>query len=316
MLEGYISAGTAMLIFPGGIFALITGLLLKGADRKTVARLQRRVGPPLLQPIYDIVKLCTKETLIPQTANSATFLLAPILGLAGAMTCAAIVPISGAWSGIPGASDIFVLLYLLALPAIAFMLGGSASSSPYGALGFSREMIIMFAYEIPLLVTLLATALRAGGDFSLNGIINYQLSHGPFILDPLMLPAFLAYLVFISGTMGVGLFDIPEAETEVIEGPILEYSGPLLALFNLMSAVKLFVVLSLGVALFLPSSLPGGAAVNVVFHLLKCLVLMIVSVSLFRASTGRLRVEQGFIFFLKYPSSLAYLSLGLVYFLN
>ncbi|MEZ7195216.1 respiratory chain complex I subunit 1 family protein [Pseudodesulfovibrio karagichevae] len=316
MVNDYIHAAVAMLIFPGGFFALMTGLVFKGIDRVAVAKLQRRIGPPILQPVFDIIKLSTKEILIPETANKTAFRLAPVIGLCGSLVCAALVPIAGVWSGIPGAGDIFVLLYLFALPALAFMLGGSASSSPFGAIGFSREMIIMFAYEIPLLSVLLAVAVRADWQLSLDAIIAYQTANGPFLFDPIMAPAFIAYLLFIPGTMGAGLFDIPEAEEEVIEGPVLEYSGPLLALFNMMSAVKLMVVLNLGVALFFPLLLPGGIWVNLPFHLFKCLVLMLASVSLFRASTGRLRIDQAFTFFLKYPSSLAYVSLGGAYFLR
>jgi len=316
MVTDYIHATIAMLIFPGGIFALIMGLLFKGVDRIAVARLQRRIGPPVLQPIFDIIKLSTKEILIPESANAIAFKIAPLLGLCGSLICAALVPIPGVWNGIPGTGDIFILLYLFSLPAISFMLGGSASSSPFGALGFSREMVIMFAYEIPLLATLLAVAVRADWQLSLSSIISYQTTHGPFLFDPVMLPAFVAYLLFIPATLGAGLFDIPEAEEEVIEGPILEYSGPLLALFNMMSAVKLMVVLNLGVALFFPLLLPGGIRINLPFHLLKCLVLMLTAVSLFRASTGRLRIDQAFTFFLKYPSSLAYASLFGAYLLR
>ena len=316
MIIDYIHAAIAMLIFPGGLFALTTGLLFKGIDRIAVARMQRRVGPPVLQPMLDIIKLSTKEILIPESANEHAFKAAPITGLCGSLVCAALVPVAGVWNGIAGTGDIFILLYLFGLPAISLMIGGSASSSPYGAIGFSREMIIMFAYEIPLLATLMAVVVRADWQLSLDGIIAHQNANGAFLLDPVMLPAFVAYLLFIPGTMGSGLFDIPEAEEEVIEGPALEYSGPLLALFNLMSAVKLMVVLSLGVALFFPVLLPGGIWVNLPFHIFKCLMLMLTSISFFRASTGRLRIDQAFTFFLKYPSTLAYVSLFGAYFLR
>jgi NADH-quinone oxidoreductase subunit H len=111
--------------------------------------------------------------------------------------------------------------------------------------------------------------------------------------------------------MGHGLFDIPEAEPEVIEGPLLEYSGPLLAAFHLMSAVKLVVVLELVVALLFPNPIGGGVVVNLAWHIGKCLVLLMVSVTFFRAATGRLRLDQGFSFFVKYTSPLALVSLGL-----
>lgn len=319
-----IEAVFAILIFPGGLFVLALGLLLKGVDRKVVARLQRRVGPPLYQPALDIIKLMTKETLIPDTANEAAFRLAPVLGLTGMLVTAALLPIGGVWNGVSGLGDLLVLLYLLPIPAMGLMLAGGSSSSPYGALGFSREMCMMFAYEMPLIASFLAVAVRVGGAsgslLSLPAIMDYQFQHGPLLFDPVMLPAALALILFIPGTMGHGLFDIPEAEPEVIEGPLLEYSGPLLAVFHLMSAVKLVVVLELGVALLFPNPLVaiggGGVLVNLFWHIVKCLVLLMVSVTCFRAATGRLRLDQGFSFFVKYTSPLALVSLGLAFLLR
>lgn len=314
----------AILVFPGGLFVLALGLLLKGVDRKVLARLQRRVGPPLYQPALDIIKLTTKETLIPDTANEAAFRLAPVLGLTGMLVTAALLPIGGVWDGVSGLGDLLVLLYLLPIPAMGLMLAGGSSSSPYGALGFSREMCMMFAYEMPLIASFLAVAVRVGGAsgslLSLPAIMDYQFQHGPLLFDPVMLPAALALILFIPGTMGHGLFDIPEAEPEVIEGPLLEYSGPLLAVFQLMSAVKLVVVLELGVALLFPNPLVatggGGVLVNLLWHIVKCLVLLLVSVTCFRAATGRLRLDQGFSFFVKYTSPLALVSLGLAFLLR
>jgi NADH-quinone oxidoreductase subunit H len=319
-MSNILEAAFAILIFPGGAFALALGLFLKGVDRKVLARLQRRVGPPLIQPLLDVLKLTTKETLIPTTANELAFKLAPVIGLTGVLVTAAVMPIGGVWSGVTGMGDILVLLYLLPIPAMALMLAGSASSSPYGALGFSREMAIMFAYEMPLVASFLAVAVRVGGAsgslFSLDAIMAYQFAHGPLLLDPVMMPAALALLIFIPGTMGSGLFDIPEAEPEVIEGPLLEYSGPLLATFNLMSAVKLVVVLELAVALLWPNGLGGNVLVNLAWHVFKCLTLLMLSVTCFRAATGRLRLDQGFSFFVKYTSPLALVSLGLAYMLR
>ncbi|WP_243361457.1 respiratory chain complex I subunit 1 family protein [Fundidesulfovibrio terrae] len=319
-MSNILEATFAILIFPGGAFALALGLFLKGMDRKVLARLQRRVGPPLIQPLLDVLKLTTKETLIPTTANELAFRLAPVLGLTGVLVTAAVMPVGGVWSGVSGLGDILVLLYLLPIPAMALMLAGSASSSPYGALGFSREMAIMFAYEMPLIASFLAVAVRVGGAggslFSLDAIMAYQFANGPLLLDPVMMPAALALLIFIPGTMGSGLFDIPEAEPEVIEGPLLEYSGPLLATFNLMSAVKLVVVLELAVALLWPNGLGGNVLVNLAWHVFKCLALLMVSVTCFRAATGRLRLDQGFAFFVKYTSPLALMSLGLAYILR
>ncbi|MDR0816056.1 MAG: NADH-quinone oxidoreductase subunit H [Desulfovibrio sp.] len=311
-----------MIIFPGGIFALAVGFFFKGLDRRVEARLQRRVGPPLKQPWLDTAKLLTKETLIPKTACRQAFLLAPVFGFTGMAVCAAFIPIPGVYSGLNNMGDLLVIFYLLPIPAMALMIGGSASSSPFGALGFSREMLLMLAYETPLLMILLAVAMlagksiaggAAGAEFSLLKIVNWQQQTGSLGLNTAMIPALLAYLIFLPGTLGVAPFDIPEAETEIIEGPLLEYGGPLLALFNMTSALKTFVLLGLGVALFFPGVISAWWPVNLIWFVLKCLVLMLLSITVVKSATGRLRIDQAFRFYVTIPAALALCSLILVW---
>lgn len=310
----------SFLIFPGGLFAIAFGLLLLGIDRKVYARLQRRIGPPIYQPFIDIIKLVKKEMVIPQTAHFTAFMLSEVVGLVGMMVAIILIPISGVFEGLDELGDMLVVLYLLAFPALALMVGGSSSSSPYGAVGFSREMVMMIAYELILLVVLLTVACKVGyaiGDspiFSLNKIIEYQFTNGNLLFDYTMIPAFIAFLMFIPGIIGVVPFDIAEAETEVLEGPILEYSGSGLALFNLMSSIKLVVVLSLAIALFFPSMLTDNSIVNIIWFFLKCLILMIFSITIVRASTGRMRIEQAFKYYLGIPLFLALTSLVLTLF--
>jgi len=306
-----------LLIFPGGAFALLAGLFLKGLDRKLEARLQRRIGPPVTQPFIDLAKLCTKETIVPDTAHPATFFAAPIIGFVGMAVCAALLPVPGVFNGMADMGDMLVYFYLLPLPAIALMVAGSSSSSPFGALGFTREMTIMFAYEIPLLMVILAVAMKvgqgAGAEFSLGAVVAYQHENGSFAFNLTMLPALLAYLIFLPGTMGAVPFDVPEAETEIIEGPLLEYSGPALAFFHVTSALKSIVVLGLGVVLFFPGTLGDSVVINLAWFLFKCLVLMFVSLTLVKSATGRFRVDQAFSFYLKYPTGLAFISLVLAW---
>ncbi|MEW6064475.1 hydrogenase [Desulforamulus profundi] len=306
-----------LLIFPGGLFAVVFGLFLMGIDRKIAARLQRRVGPPVYQPFIDLVKLTRKETVVPETAHLQAFRLAPLLGFVGMMAAVTLIPIAGVYQGFEHSGDLLVLLYLLSLPAIALMIGGSASSSPFGAIGFSREMVMMMSYELPLLIVLVTVALKVGlatggiATFSLSEIVQFQLENGALLFDYTMLPALLAFLVFIPGNMGVVPFDIPEAETEIVEGPILEYSGTGLALFKLMTSLKMVVVLGLAIALFFPTPLGENFLINLLWFFLKCLVLMVISITVVRTSTGRVRMDQAFKFYLKYPTVLALISLVL-----
>ena len=301
----------AVLLFPGGLFALALGLALKGFDRRVAARLQGRVGPPLAQPFYDLVKLARKRTMVPDIAAEPVFLGTPLIGAVSMLLAAALVPIPGLYAPDPMLGDLLVLLYLLAVPAVVLMIAGSASGSPFGAIGFSREMALMIAYEGPLVLVVAAVALRVG-SFSLSDIVAYQRAHGAFLFDPVMWPALAAFLAFYPANLGIVPFDIPEAETEVLEGPLLEYSGPALGLFKVMSALKAVVVLGLGVALFFPDA-PDGFA-GLLAHLAKLTVLMLVGVTFLRVSMGRMRIDQAFAFFLKWPLALSVASVAIVAF--
>ncbi|MCR6629129.1 MAG: NADH-quinone oxidoreductase subunit H [Magnetospirillum sp.] len=312
-----LSLPVAVLLFPGGLFALALGLALKGVDRRVVARLQRRVGPPLAQPLFDLVKLARKDTLVPAAAPRRLFLGAPLAGAVAMALAAALIPIAGLYTPAPVLGDLLVLLYLLTVPAIVLMLAGSSSASPFGALGFSREMALVLAYEGPLLLLVAAVAVfvgRAEGQlatFSLADIVAWQQANGPLAAEPLLWPALLAFLAFYPANLGIVPFDIPEAETEVLEGPLVEYSGPALGLFKVMSALKAVVVLGLGIALFFPLAPEAGWAA-LAAHLGKYLVLTVLGVSLVRTAMGRMRIDQAFRFFLRGPLALAFTSLALV----
>jgi NADH-quinone oxidoreductase subunit H len=307
----------AVVLFPGGLFTLVLGLALKGVDRRVAARLQGRVGPPLMQPFFDLVKLGFKRTMVPETASENVFIYTPLVGVISMVLAAALVPITGVYSPDPVLGNLFVLLYLLMVPGIVLMLAGSASSSPYGAIGFSREMVLMIAYEGPLVLVATAVAVRVGvatggwADFSLANIVAYQQAHGAFLFDPVMWPAVAAFVFFYPANLGIIPFDIPEAETEVLEGPLLEYSGPVLGLFKVMSALKKVVVLSLGIVLFFPLS-TGGIVGGLLIWLIKVTVMMLLGVTALRVAMGRMRIDQAFMFFLKWPMLFALASLAVV----
>lgn len=308
---------SSVLLFPGGLFALLFGLALKGADRRVAARLQGRVGPPLAQPVFDLVKLGFKRTMVPLTvASVSVFLAAPLVGLVAMLFAAALIPVPGLGIPSPELGNLLVLVYLLAIPGVALMVAGSASGSSYGAIGFSREMALMLAYEGPIVLVVAAVALRTGAAegqvavFSLAEIVRHQQIHGANLFDPVLWPAALAFVFFYPANLGIIPFDIPEAETEVLEGPLVEYSGPALGLFKMMSAVKAVVVLGLGLALFFPIA-PAGP-LGLVVWAFEMLVLMLVGVTTVRVGIGRMRIDQAFAFFLKWPLLAALASLAVV----
>ena len=308
-----------VLIFPGFLFCFLAGMLLCGIDRKLVAKMQKRVGPPILQPFYDFFKLCGKETIIPASASKTTFLIAPLVGLAALVVIQLFIPVFS-FSAFSGMADVIVILYLLLIPAMSIILGGAASGSPYAGVGLSREMVTIISCELPLVLVLLAVAKTVGSAmgtglcFSLSDIAAYQTMNGSLITKLSMIPAAAAMLLIIPGETGNHPFDAAEAETEICEGLLAEYSGAPLGVFKLSHAIKMLTLTSLFVALFLGGLGTGIVALDGIILFLLCVVLTAVSISFVHAITARLKIEQIFKFYWTLVTGLALISLVLAWY--
>ncbi|MFA9397802.1 MAG: respiratory chain complex I subunit 1 family protein [Clostridiaceae bacterium] len=307
-----------VLVFPGFLFCFFFGLLLSGIDRKLVARMQRRIGPSILQPFYDFFKLFGKDNIIPRQASKIAFLMAPFLGLVSVVVISLFIPVFG-FTFVGNTADIIVILYLITIPALALIIGGSSSSSPFASVGISREMVTMLSYELPLVLIFLAVGKKAGmamnGNvtFSLAEIAKYQSTVGLMISNWALIPAAIAFLMIIPAEVGVVPFDVAEAETEICEGPLVEYSGIYLALYKLTQSTKMIIMGSLFIALFF-----GGAGFNNIFLnipllLISVILVIMVSVSFVRSIVGRIKVEQTLKFFWTVPTVLSLISIILVY---
>ena len=308
-----------VLIFPGFLFCFLAGMLLCGIDRKLVAKMQKRVGPPILQPFYDFFKLCGKETIVPASASKTTFLMAPLVGLAALVVIQLFIPVFS-FSAFSGMADVIVILYLLLIPAMSIILGGAASGSPYAGVGLSREMVTIISCELPLVLVLLAVAKTVGSAmgtglcFSLSDIAAYQAMNGSLITKLSMIPAAVAMLLIIPGETGNHPFDAAEAETEICEGLLAEYSGAPLGVFKLSHAIKMLTLTSLFVVLFLGGLGTGIVALDAIILFLLCVVLTAVSISFVHAITARLKIEQIFKFYWTLVSGLALISLVLAWY--
>ena len=308
-----------VLIFPGFLFCFLAGMLLCGIDRKLVAKTQTRVAPPILQPFYDFFKLCGKETIIPASASKTTFLMAPLVGLAALVVIQLFIPVFS-FSAFSGMADVIVILYLLLIPAMSIILGGAASGSPYAGVGLSREMVTIISCELPLVLVLLAvsntvvSAMGTGLCFSLSDIAAYQAMNGSLITKLSMIPAAVAMLLIIPGETGNHPFDAAEAETEICEGLLAEYSGAPLGVFKLSHAIKMLTLTSLFVALFLGGLGTGIVALDGIILFLLCVVLTAVSISFVHAITARLKIEQIFKFYWTLVTGLALISLVLAWY--
>jgi len=275
------------LIFPGFAFLSIYSFVMQFLDRKLYARLQNRKGPPWYQPLADFFKLLGKETLIPTDANKAMFRVIPVFCLASIAAAFLYIPVWGSNAAYSFEGDLIVVLYLLSIPTLAEFLAGWYSRSIYATVGSTRVLTQMFAYEVPMYLALLAPTLLSG-TWSISGTMTFYMAHPALVL--INLPALCVTLIAIQCKLERTPFDAPEAETEIVSGPLVEYGGRYLAFFKFSKDCEMTVVLSLFSAVFLPFSF-GNPPTDFVLYLVKTLAALFVLI-LMRAATARLRINQ------------------------
>lgn len=289
---------TVLLFLGSVILTIILGMLSKWIDRKVTARVQWRVGPPWYQAFADFVKLLGKETLVPQAARGTGFLIAPIAALAATCAAATILwgPTLGLMDGFAG--DVIVVLYLLTIPSLALIFGGSASGNPNAAVGASREMKLLLSYELPFILAILAaivgsTPADAIPSFSLAGMVGAETLN---VLPSIgVLLAFVVGLLAVQAKLGLIPFDVAEAECEIMSGPYVEYSGAPLALWYLTRAM-LFALLPV----FLITVFWGGisfAGLGAALASIGKYVLVLVLIVLIRNTNPRVRIDHAMRFF-------------------
>jgi NADH-quinone oxidoreductase subunit H len=283
------------LAFPGLLFLVGYSLFLQYVDRKVVARIQSRVGPPLLQPFADLVKLLSKEDITPEGVDARVARAIPLLAFAAVATAFLYVPVVGPTPfGFQG--DLVVVLYLLTLPTVLLFLAGWTSRNVFAAMGGVRAVTQLFIYEVPFFLALLGPALAAG-TWSINDILGWQAAHAWVVLfQPI---GFVVALVALQAKLERAPFDIPEAETELIAGPWTELTGRKLAVMRLSIDMSLVAGAGLIAALFLGGpALPGlslsgwvGGIVGFVAFLGKTFGILLLLAGI-RSATGRIRIDQ------------------------
>jgi len=302
----------SILIFPGFLFLSVVGLFAEYFDRKLYARLQNRVGPPWFQPLADFIKLLGKEDVVPEEADRRMFDLAPVFALAAAVTAFFYIPLWSTNALYSFSADLIVVLYLLTIPTLTFFLGGWYSRSLFSTIGAVRSITQLFAYEIPLFISLLAPAILAN-TWSLSGMAAFYNEHPAYWIFNLI--GFGVALVALLGKLERVPFDIPEAETEIVAGSFTEYSGRLLAYFRMAIDIETVVGASLLAAVFLPFGLGLNPVLGFILYLIK-IFFIIGLLSLFRTVFARLRIDQMIDFCWKYVAPIAFLQILINLFLK
>jgi NADH-quinone oxidoreductase subunit H len=291
-----------ILIFPGFLFTVVLGLYFYWIVRKVTALIHHRIGPPVCQPLYDVLKLLGKETMIPEAANTIVFIAAPVIGFASVLLLSILlwsvdlIPAQGLFTG-----DVIVAVYLMVIPSLALILGSSASGSPHAAVGTSREIKLVVSYELALLmaliVVLIKTATFQNGSDQIENASLLSLSsiaQGTPIFSISGFLAFLASLLCIQAKLGFTPFDIPEAETEIAGGVLIEYSGALLGIWKLMQVIMV-VALPLFLVILFMGGIGTGPA-SILMGLGKYVIVLVLLI-LIKNTNPRMRIDQAVKFF-------------------
>ena len=272
-----------------------TAPLLRGIIGRIKARIQNRRGASVWRPYADLRKLFSKEDLIPTTA-SPLFRLSPVILFAATVAAAAFVPTLHAFAMLGAAGDFILLVYLLALARFFLILGAMDGGSSFGGMGASREALVSTLAEAPLLLALVAVAIVAHST-SVAGIVRWS-SSLPFLhLSPVHALAFVAFTLVAIAETGRVPIDNPATHLELTmihEAMVLEYSGPSLAWIEWASAIKLNLMLSLLVAVFVPWGIAPtatfyGLAIALAAYALK-MTLLAVLLAVLESSVAKLRM--------------------------
>ncbi|CUA79649.1 NADH-quinone oxidoreductase subunit NuoH [Anoxybacillus suryakundensis] len=282
-----------------GLLLVVLGFVTYGilAERKVMGFMQGRIGPNqvggrwgLLQTVADVLKLLLKEDTIPKAADRPLFILAPVIAFAPAFMVLAALPFTDALQF----ADIGVgLLYYIAvsgLTTIGVVTGAWASNNKYALLGGMRAAAQMISYEVPLVMSVIGVILLAG-SLNLNDIVEAQKDVWFIVVQPI---GFLVFLVAAVAELNRTPFDLPEAESELVAGFHVEYSGFRWAFFMLAEYVYFFAMAALTTVLFLGGWHPLpflGFIPGAVWFALKFSVVVFLFIW-FRITFPRVRADQ------------------------
>jgi NADH-quinone oxidoreductase subunit H len=283
------------------LIVLLMTLLVLGLtyiERKVIAKIQLRLGPTrsgpagLLQPVADALKLLTKEDLRPALADSWVFQLAPFAIFVPTFIAFVALPYAPGWGVRSLPLGLFYILAVTSVSIVGWVMAGWGSDNKYALLGAARAAAQMISYEIPLVLSVVGVAMISR-SLDIGKIVSDQ-GRVPYIVwQPL---GFFIFITSMLAELNRTPFDIPVAESEVVGGPFIEYSGIRWSMFQLTEYSSAFIYAVLGSALFLggwnwPLGNAAGHWLQLIWTAAKA-SLMILAVFWIRATFPRLRIDQ------------------------
>ena len=281
------------------LLALVIGIFFLGLARKIMARIHWRYGPPITQPVIDIIRLFSQKSV----SHGSMFNLGIILSLAGSIVLVLFLPL-GQICPLSSSGGMLVILYVMLLAPLGIALSGGEAANPNISIGISRKLIIALGYEVPLLLILLAVMTRYETISIVDIVKTQQNTTWALISLPLLLSG-IAYILILPAILGVRPFELVQAPQEISSGPMAEYGGSFLALATIQHALNLFIGVALFVNLFL-----GGAG-NPLTFFLKMLVVFIIGLFV-NAALPRLRIEQAIKYLWRWPTLISFIGMIII----
>lgn len=282
-----------IFVVPGFLFLFSLALFYQWVDRKLVARLQNRQGPRftgiqgIFQPLADLLKLLSKEFVIPTEANALIFQAAPIFYLAICLIGMFTIPITASPALMHFEGDLILIIILFTLISITIFFCAWGSTGVYSVVGGVRAILQLLVFEIPLAIVIMGPAIIAK-SLSLSTIVQWQQNNTNFIfLQPLGL---LTFIICLLAELEVVPFDIPIAKGEIVAGWKTEFNGRGLALISLAIDVELLLSASLITTLYL-----GGPTLWILPPILGFFIKtsgIILLFSLVKSLFARFRMDQ------------------------
>lgn len=283
-----------LFLFPGLLFAIPAGWFFMWGEHKAVARMQRRIGPPLLQPFWDFVKLFGKRTPARRGIEADLLALYPTLSVLAMVGAIALLPVF-AQTGFSG--DGILLVALLEMPSICFILAGFTSGSLYGEIGAIREAVLSVANNLVFLLAIVTIAVT-GHTFRLAEVAAPTADPGHWI-------GVFGILLCMPAKLRLNPFSTASAEQEIYAGPLTEYSGAALGMWNLAHGLEWVALTGLVSTLILPT---GGAwwLHAVAFFVVSFIQVLVLSTV--AAATARYTLERSIRFYWQWAAVLAALA--------
>ena len=267
-----------LLIFPGLLFAVPAAWFFLWMERKSVALMQGRIGPPFMQPFFDFIKLLGKDTPPRRGVGGMLMKAWPLIAVSAAAGAVGLLPVLPYRGGFEG--DLILLLALLELPSMCIIAAGFSSGSIFGEIGSAREAVLSVSYNVVFLLAIVSIA-ASQHTFSLSALALLPAS-------PLRWLGVLAIIVCLPAKLHINPFSLPNAEQEIYSGPMTEYAGPELAMWELSHGLEWVAATGLVATLIAPQVAFWGLGVLIFVGLCFGLVLLL---SVVAAATARLQID-------------------------